>query len=560
MALRLGRRAPERTAEGEPITQTVGSARWTGPNRVPIAFGVLALVALAVPLGIECFGIAVSPGPGHIYLDGDHALLAMATRAAAGWHQLLGPYDQFGWQHPGPAYFYLQSLPSHLLASAQSLFFGSVAIDAVAGLLAVAVVWRRVGHRAALWTAICTGFLMLALGPAVVRTPWNPFAVVVPMCLLAILCAAAATGARLCLLASLLVGSYLLQTEIGTAPLVLVLVLLASVACLIAHRTGMARAAPRPWPRGLTMALAALGTSTLLVMWVPPLIQQASGHPGNVTLLWRFFTAGHPHHSIGAAVDAVGATDSVLGFRSVDSGVLSGAHHLAVAAALVLAAATVALAGWRRHRFALGLGLASLLGQLVSIAVVTRVVGPIYGYLVLWEVALPVVAAIGLGVVVLGDDGREVAGSDARPPWAGALAGGTVAVVLGLGAVVVASVLGVRAAQLPPVATLSAADVGQAWHLVAPQLRPGDTSVEVDIRSPASWPLAVGLADQLDLRRVHPTFSADTARVFGTRVATGREPAVVAVYQRGLAPPAPPSGFRYLGSSGDGVLYLWQRP
>jgi hypothetical protein len=554
----LGRRASDTTVEGEPSTLAVGthSAR---PNRLTIVFGALALVALVIPFAIECFGIAVSPGPGRIYLGGDQALIAMATRAAAGWHQLLGPYDQFGWQHPGPAYFYLQSLPSHLLPSAQASFFGSVAIDAVAGLLAVGTVWRRVGDRAALWTAICIGFLALALGPAVVRTPWNPFAVVVPICLLAILCAATATGSRLCLLASLLVGSYLVQTDIATAPLVLVLVVLSSVTCVIAGRTGMDRTAPRPWPPGLAVVLAGVGAATLMVMWVPPLIQQASGHPGNLTLLWRFFTAGHPHHSVGAAVNAVGATDSVLGFRSVDSGVLSGSHHLAVVAALLLAAATVALALWRRHRFGLALGVASLLGQLVAIAAVTRVVGPIYGYLVLWEVALPVVAAIGLGVVVVGDV-RELTKDRARTPWAGVMGRTSVAVALGLGAAAVAAVLGLRATQLPPISTLSTADVGQAWHLVAPQLRSGDSSVQVDIRSPASWPVAVGLADQLDQRRLHPTFPAQSARIFGTKVATGREPAVVAVYGAGLAPPTPPPGFRYLGAAGDGVLYLWQRP
>jgi hypothetical protein len=521
---------------------------------------LLALVALAVPFGILCYAIAVSPGP--VYLGGDNALVALATRAAAGWHQLLGPYSRFGWFHPGPAYFYLQSLPSHALASGQSQFFGNAAINSVAGLLCVAVVWRRAGHRAALWTTICVGFLALALTPAPLRTPWNPFALAFPICLLAILCAAAATGSRLCLLAALLVGSYLVQTDIGTAPVVLVLVLAASVACLLAYRRGVGGAAPRPWPRWLAGALAAVGAATLLVMWVPPLIQQARGNPGNLTLLWRFFTAGHPQHSLGEALRAAGTTDSVLGLRNVGSDPLQGSHYLALVVALLVGVATVALALWRRHRFGLGLGVASLVGQAVSIAAITRVVGPIYGYLLQWEAALPVVAAIGLGVVLLGEQSPEVADGGARRRRAAALARGSVAVAvaLGLGAVAVASVLAARVAQLPPVSSLSAADVGQAWKLVAPQLRPGDTSILVDVRSVNAWPLAVGLGDQLDLRKVHPKFPGDTARTFGTSVATGREPAVVAVYLRELAPPTPPVGYRYLGTAGDGVLYFSQQP
>jgi hypothetical protein len=528
---------------------------------VAIIFGLLALVAVAVPFGIECYTIAVSPGPAPVYLGGDNALVALATRAAAGWHQLLGPYDRFGWFHPGPAYFYLQSLPSHSLASGQSQFFGNAAINAVAGLLCVATVWRRVGHRAALWTAICVVFLALALGPTPLRTPWNPFALAFPICLLAILCAAAATGSRLCLLAALMVGSYLVQTDIGTALVVLVLVLVASVACLLANRGGVAAAVPRAWPRWLTAVLASVGTATLLVMWVPPLIQEARGNPGNLTLLWRFFTAGHPHHSLGEALRAAGTTNSVLGFRSVGSDVLQGSHYLALVVALLVGVATVALALWRRHRFGLALGVASLLGQAVSIAAITRVVGPIYGYLLQWEAALPVVAAIGLGVVLFGEQGPELADGGVRRLWAAALARGSVAVAvaLGLGAVAVASLLAVRVAQLPPVSALSAADVGQAWKLVAPQLRPGDTSALVDVRSVNAWPLAVGLADQLDIRGVHPRFPRDTARVFGTSAATGREPAVVAVYLRELAPPAPPPGFRYLGVAGDGMFYFWQQ-
>ena len=61
--------------------------------------GSLALLAVAVPFALECALIAVTPGHLPLYLGGDWALIDLATKAAAGWHQLLGPYDRFGWQH-----------------------------------------------------------------------------------------------------------------------------------------------------------------------------------------------------------------------------------------------------------------------------------------------------------------------------------------------------------------------------------------------------------------------------------------------------------------------------
>src|SRR3954462_2167548 len=38
---------------------------------------------------------------------GDAAALEFGTWHAARGHQLLGAYSRFGWNHPGPAFFYL---------------------------------------------------------------------------------------------------------------------------------------------------------------------------------------------------------------------------------------------------------------------------------------------------------------------------------------------------------------------------------------------------------------------------------------------------------------------
>ncbi|HEX4538780.1 MAG TPA: hypothetical protein VH112_00915 [Acidimicrobiales bacterium] len=558
MALGLGKHGGVGTIEdttardmGEP-----GAAR----HGLGLVFGWLAVAAIAFPLGLACLQIAVSPGHLPLYLGGDQALIGLGTKAAAGWHQLLGPYDRFGWHHPGPAYFYLQALPSHALAPGQSEFFGSAAINAVAAVLAVATVWRRVGSRAALWSAVCIGYLAIALGPALLRLPWNPNAVILPLCLLAVLCAGGATGSLLCLLGSLLVGSYLVQTDVAMVPVVTALVVLSLLGHVLARRAGVARDGPRPLPRAAIVALAGVGSAVLVAMWVPPVLQQIRDHPGNLGLLWHFFTSGHSQHGVTPAAHAIGAVDSQLGFRSLDNGLpLPGSHYVALLLALAVAVAAVAVGVWRRQRFGLSLGVASLVGQVVSIVSATRVVGPIYGYLVLWEIALPVMAAIGLGVALLGDDTRQSVERTARWPSAASKTMTGISVALAGGAVAVAVTLGVNVAGLAQVSSLSASDVGQAWRLVEPRLSRSDMSVLVDIRSHDSWPLGAGLADQLTERGVRPTVPEAWVPIFGTGTATGHEAAVVALYQRGESPPTPPPGSSLLGTAGDTVVYFSDR-
>jgi hypothetical protein len=542
------------------------NARTDGPavrrsSRAAVILAPIAVIAVALPFAFECFTIIVNPGHGPIYSWGDQAFLSIATKTAAGWQQLLGPYDRFGWHHPGPTYFYLQSLPFHSLASGQTLFFGASTINALAAMMCVATVWRRIGYRAAMWAGICVVYLAIALGPDLLRNPWNPYVVIMPMCLLVILCGSSASGSWLSLLGSLLIGSYLVQTDVGTAPAVVVLLLTALAVLLILRRRWPAGARPMPLARGrLRIALTGLGAAALVAMWVPPLIQQVTGRPGNLTLLWSFFTAGHPRHSVGEAVHAVGAINARLTFRSLDVlAVAPGSYDVAVYAGLAASVVAVAVALRRRHRFALGLGVMALVGQLASIAAVTRVVGPIGTYLVLWEIALPVVAVLALGLAIFGHGERPTVGVRDGSPWTGVVVRHGLEVGLAIGTIVAASVFTVRVGQLPPISTFSAVAAGQAWEMVSPQLRSADTSVLVDLGSPASWPLGAGLADALDQHGVNPAVPKNWAFLFGTDTATGREPAVVTLYERADAPPTPPPGSHYLGIAGNTLVFFTQR-
>ena len=53
----------------------------------------------------------------------------------------------------------------------------------------------------------------------------------------------------------------------------------------------------------------------------------------------------------------------------------------------------------QRNRFASGLAALGLIGAVTTVLAVTRVVGHVYGYLVIWAIALPVAILISIGMV-----------------------------------------------------------------------------------------------------------------------------------------------------------------
>src|SRR5664280_611166 len=288
-----------------------------------------------------------------------------------------------------------------------------------------------------------------------IRDRWNPMVVLFPLLLLVLLSAAALDRSTASLVGALVVGSYVVQTDISTAPLAVALVgaavLFRVVTAVLDRGAGQGAHAVRP-TAGTTGSGPARGVLVVgglvvaLAMWVPPLVQQATDHPGNLTLIARFFGASHPGPPVAAAVRSVvsGAGVLVAGPTEVMTSIRGGtpAHaglSWAVALGTVVLAAVVAVAAARqRSRFGVGIGALTLLGCAVAVVAVGHVVGFVFGYLVIWVVVLPVAALIGAGTVRL-PLGR----------WAPGLR-----VALCATAVVVGTVACVRVADIPPLATV----------------------------------------------------------------------------------------------------------
>ncbi len=219
-----------------------------------LAFGVVA-----VPFAVAIVRLLASPSA-HLTLPDDLALIDLHTRRALVWKQQLGVFDHNNWNHPGPAYFYLQSVVYRVFGwGARSLFLGATLLNAVAALCCVGVVRRRATPARALWAAIwiCVLASVLAASGTASTTysesvlgalvsPWNPVVVIFPLLLLILLCAGAVDRSGPSLVGALLVGSYVVQTDISTLPVVAVVVAVAGAVWLV---TAVRDRAGRPLER-----------------------------------------------------------------------------------------------------------------------------------------------------------------------------------------------------------------------------------------------------------------------------------------------------------------------
>ena len=146
------------------------------------------------------------------------------------------------------------------------------------------------------------------------------------------------------------------------------------------------------------------------------------------------------------------------------------------------------------------LGALSLAGGAVTVLAAYRVTGPVFGYLLVWAVAAPLLALIGLGALVLAPANRPVA-TPTRPASLRVAVCGV--------AVVVCVVLSVHVAVLPPLSTVSDPVVGATVALVTPKLTQGRPVQVVDALGPdlLGTEQYIGVVNLLDERGYDPKVS-----------------------------------------------------
>jgi hypothetical protein len=334
-----------------------------------------------------------------VLLTGDFGVIDARVRDV--WHgslPLLGPYSN-GWSHPGPLYYYV-------LAPLSALFDGAswtiVAGGAILHLLAIALsarlAWRRGGLSLTLLVLAVFALATLGASDRVLLDAWNPHVAMPFFALFVLQLWSVMLRDRWQLLGATIVGSFLVQTHLGYAPLVAAGFATALVGVLLdAHRSDDA---PRLWARPLGVSVGAA-----LVLWLPTIYEQLTGDPGNLTLIYRYFRDSPEGH---LGLHAGAGTFAAL-YRPVPVW-LGGPERfvpltfqprpaslwwLLVPAALLVAAGAAAA----RRRLAAEGRLVALVGMLtlVGVLALSRVKEEAWTYMSLWRLPLAIlVVAVAL--------------------------------------------------------------------------------------------------------------------------------------------------------------------
>jgi hypothetical protein len=346
-----------------------------GPDR-RVLFIVLACVLLPVVVTLASLVAA------HWHPSSDTALEVLRIRDVGGRHTpLTGVQSRYGWDHPGPAMFWVLA-PFYWLRGDTGILFGVGLLNAVAVAGAVIVAWRRGGQALTVIVGIGALLLERALGSNFLVDAWNPWIALVPFFAYVLLAWSIAERDFVALPWAVGVGSFLIQTHVGYAPLVLGIGTIAAV---------LAFAGPRPdaSAHGWTFRRGAIvGVIVGVVVWLPPVVQELTGDPRNLSEIVSYFR--HPTEPVIGLAMGWGIMGKELGVAWLtgnDVGTLGAVATASVIPALILLAAVLGLAvvAWRRRegavaRLAILLVAASGVGVLAG----SRITGLPGSYLLRW--------------------------------------------------------------------------------------------------------------------------------------------------------------------------------
>lgn len=430
----------------------------------------------------------------------DIAITELTVREVGHHAVLLGPYSRFHWWHPGPMLWYLLAIPYRLLGS-RSIGLG-VGAALISGGAAAGLVWTAgtvAGRRLAWWSALVMGVFVWAMGPELLRYPWNPYLTVLPAALVVVLAWAIACGRLWAIPATAVTGTYLVQSHIGYVPLVVAVAVVGGAILLVRTRTHELELDGRHLRRASVLAGA-----LLVVLWAPPLVEQAMHDPGNLHEIIKFFRSNHPSNTLG---DGVSTTYGGLG--TVVEQVVAHRTGFGVGRempgwtnilTLVGFAAAVGVAVRRRLVDCLALlALTAVLG-LTAVWSVSRIIGSVESYLVQWISIVSPIAWIAIGAVALqciprGEDASRVGRRVGT--WATAITAAVLALAVLL--VGVNSWSAIRA--LPPDAQITPVARRLERRVISALPRDADDPVLVRIGDQQAWGWAAALV--LALQKAH---------------------------------------------------------
>jgi len=600
---RLSESTPLSRQKSRAAAPVAAPARTAAPGTVaaPARAAAPALVA-AMPLLVVALRAVATHG---VWFWGDQALIDIEARNSLLGRNLLGVYDRYGWHHLGPMWLLLLGVSRWLGGgSPEALIFGSCMLQAVTAAAIVVVAARLRPGLTAWWAALVLLGCQWSLGLDRLGTVWAPYSIALPTALFVLLVAHVVVSPKPWppTVAAAVCGSFLLQTDISTIVIVAVLVLatpLLRLATRARSRPSTGADSGRPstgadggrpsngadtgrrwavqpgwgWSAGNWRAGAASLVAVVVVLWLPPGIEQLTTSPGNVVQVYRFVST-HPSDqtletSLEAAGTVFGSFPLRVGERSgkrdsdpawlVDKPIWERPWYLAY---ILLTIGAAALAVLRRQRQALALAATSCIAILAAGWSVSLIYGQLYPYLVFWTGALVVPAWVACWLAlapaprpVPGRRASAFLGLAARHRWArlsvplaslaAAAAVSTAFVVYPFPMTGVTSVLGRR-----------------SWQAVsAGVLAPRVKVLYIDIVSPDAMPEAAAIADQA-LRRGRRVEVNRAALYFldPSFAPTGKAQLRVFVCCGRPDPGQPPRGLWFSARVGGQAIYTSARP
>ena len=347
------------------------------------------------------------------YPAGDLAIVELyvvhTTRTA--W--TLGPYSQFYWHHPGPLMFQLLA-PLYAAAGGHA-----AALSLGAGLINTGALAAAMWLAARRLPAIVTAGLFLAILSWVVRADglvtsyWNPHLILLPLLLWFWLAFTVAAGGTRLMPALAAVAAFLVQTHVGTTPV---------VAAVSVWAVALAWIESRPTPVGRLTWRQALNASAwvTVLLWALPLAEELTVRPGNMSQLasWFWEHRGDRQTILGALSIWGQALNSAIWpapfAHPVGWTLPTGVQPVAAFLGVFHVAALTAMA-WRERgsAWATACGLAAA-ADVVALLSIVRIPGEVQDHAVFW-VGIP--GTIGFGLLL------GIAGMRITPALAQAIAG-----------------------------------------------------------------------------------------------------------------------------------------
>ena len=302
----------------------------------------------------------------------------------------IGRFPEQG-SHPGPMSFYALWPAWKVLGSTSwGMQVGALALNAVAAGTSVLIAFRRGGIRLAVALTALVALLMSGYGISTLAEPWNPY---IPLLwwVVTLLAVWSVLAADLPMLpVAVVAASMAAQTHVPYLGLCI------GVGALAVG--GVGRQWHREADRTAILRWGAISLALVALLWSPLVVDQATKHPGNLSMLYDHFTSppkeeGPPvglgrgiklqlqHLNVGDFLYERGGS---LGSLAKSSGDAGGSI---VPGVLVLAAwVAAAWTAWRRNHALLNrLNLVIATGLVLGVVSMSRIFGKVWYYLMLWS-------------------------------------------------------------------------------------------------------------------------------------------------------------------------------